>query len=180
VARGYVNQILQLYDEAIEALVEDGISREVIDFRARYQKPRRPTRAFSEFLINKEMGDWAETLVQTEINHRLRGFQAVKYGRAGHIIAGDPSFPQFFDDYHAELANNGKRPDLLIFRDEVWREVGKEVNYQNNISTRINQSFEFFRFFAMDFHFDIGYIFFEVEIHTITNRIWMGTLRCLL
>jgi hypothetical protein len=80
------------------------------------------------------MGDWAEALIQGEINRKLRGYKAVKYGRAGRITAGDPSFPQFFDEYHEELASNGKRPDLLIFQDDVWKEVGRIVNYLEDIS----------------------------------------------
>ena len=121
--RSYVNAVLQTYSKAVKALVEDGISREVIDFHATYKKPRPPTAAFSNFLINREMGDWAEDLLQAEMNYRLSGIKVLKYGNSGRILVGDPRFRKFFHDYHEEVANNGKRPDLLVFREKVCEKM---------------------------------------------------------
>lgn len=75
-----------------------------------------PTMANSEFLTNKEQGDWAEQIVFTAINEHSPEYCAVKYGRSDSLAAGDTGFDEFYQKYQDELNNIGKRPDLLIFR----------------------------------------------------------------
>ncbi len=77
---------------------------------------KRPTLANSEFLTNKEQGDWAEQIVFAAINENSPDYCAVKYGRAESLSAGDPGFDVFYEAYQNELNSIGKRPDLLIFR----------------------------------------------------------------
>lgn len=77
---------------------------------------RPPTMASSEFLTNKEQGDWAEQVVLTAINDCSKEFSAYRYGRADSLAAGDPGFPAFYQSYQEELNTIGKRPDILIFR----------------------------------------------------------------
>lgn len=79
-------------------------------------KGRLPTLASSEFLTNKEQGDWAEEIVYNAINQNSSEYRAVKYGRDDSLSAGDPGFAEFFEAYQAELNDIGKRPDLLVFR----------------------------------------------------------------
>ena len=76
---------------------------------------RPPTMANSEFLTNKEQGDWAEKIVQTAINENEIGLLAVHYGRSESLAAGDEGFEEFYASYQAELNELGKRPDILIF-----------------------------------------------------------------
>ena len=76
---------------------------------------RPPTMASSQFLTNKEQGDWAEEVIFNAINERSEGFRAIRAGRADSVAAGDPSFPDFFAAYQAELNSIGKKPDLLVF-----------------------------------------------------------------
>lgn len=81
---------------------------------------RPPTTANSEFLTNKEQGDWAEQIVLQAINSNSDEYSAVQYGRREDIPAGDPRFADFYAAYQDELNNIGKRPDLLIFhRSEI-------------------------------------------------------------
>ena len=75
-----------------------------------------PTMANSEFLTNKEQGDWAEQIVFTAINENSLDYVAVKYGRSESLAAGEPGFDEFYKAYQDELNNIGKRPDILIFR----------------------------------------------------------------
>jgi type II restriction enzyme len=75
-----------------------------------------PTMASSEFLTNKEQGDWAEQVVFNAINENSSEFCAVKYGRSDTLAAGEDGFEKFYQEYQDELNNIGKRPDLLIFR----------------------------------------------------------------
>jgi type II restriction enzyme len=75
-----------------------------------------PTQASSEFLTNKEQGDWAEQIVYTAINENSPDYCAVMYGRSESLAAGDPGFNEFYQEYQHELNRIGKRPDLLIFR----------------------------------------------------------------
>jgi type II restriction enzyme len=75
-----------------------------------------PTMAYSEFLTNKEQGDWAEQIVFTAINENSPDYVAVRYGRSESLAAGDPGFDEFYQAYQDELNDIGKRPDILIFR----------------------------------------------------------------
>ncbi len=75
-----------------------------------------PTMASSEFLTNKEQGDWAEQIVFTAINENSPDYCAVRYGRSESLAAGDIGFNEFYQAYQDELNMIGKRPDILIFR----------------------------------------------------------------
>ncbi len=97
------------------------IPSEIIDITKPRLRSRPPTQAFSEFLTNREQGDWAESLVQTLINENIPQVKAVKYGKSDDIIAGDPSFPQFYEAYQDELDTIGKKPDVLVFDREVYK-----------------------------------------------------------
>lgn len=77
---------------------------------------RTPTMASSEFLTNKEQGDWAEQIVLDAINENSSDFVAVPYGRSDSLGAGDPGFAQFYQEYQDELNEIGKKPDILIFK----------------------------------------------------------------
>ena len=100
---------------------KDKISRLIDNFPLPIDKSvvidgRPPTSANSEFLTNKEQGDWAERLVVKAINSSPLGFVAVPYGRSDSIAAGDPGFADFYKAYQDELNSIGKRPDVLLFR----------------------------------------------------------------
>jgi type II restriction enzyme len=77
---------------------------------------RIPSTASSEFLTNKEQGDWAERVVLSAINENSSEFIALKYGRGDSLAAGDPGFADFYLAYQDELNHIGKKPDILIFR----------------------------------------------------------------
>lgn len=77
---------------------------------------RPPTMANSEFLTNKEQGDWAEQVVYKAINDFSDDYFAVQYGRSDSIAAGDEGFSDFYIQYQNELNTIGKKPDVLIFR----------------------------------------------------------------
>ena len=79
---------------------------------------RPPTMASSEFLTNKEQGDWAEKLVFNAINSYSKDYCAVKYGRSDSLSAGDSGFKDFYTSYQRELNTIGKKPDLLVFNRE--------------------------------------------------------------
>lgn len=115
----YRNHILEVYDRAIEALVNCGISNDIIDYRRGYITPRRPTAAHSDFLINRQLGDWTETLLRASFNQQFEEFRAVKYGAGGNLIAGETGFTEMFEGYHNEIRTIGKRPDLLIYDHET-------------------------------------------------------------
>lgn len=77
---------------------------------------RLPTLANSEFLTNKEQGDWAEEIVLKAINDHPGDYRAVRYGRDDTLSAGDPGFADFYAAYQDELNAIGKKPDILIYR----------------------------------------------------------------
>jgi type II restriction enzyme len=77
---------------------------------------RPPTLANSEFLTNKEQGDWAEQVTLAAINAHSSEYRAIRYGRDDSLSAGDPGFREFYESYQDELNAIGKKPDLLIYR----------------------------------------------------------------
>ena len=77
---------------------------------------RPPNMANSQFLINKEQGDWAEKIVYKAINEFSDEYFSIKYGRSDSIAAGESGFDEFYKEYQDELNTIGKRPDLLIFK----------------------------------------------------------------
>ena len=81
-------------------------------------KVNKPSSASSNFLTNKEQGDWAEQIVFNAINEYSQDYCAIKYGHMGTMHAGDPGFDDFFKTYVNELKTIGKKPDILIYRRE--------------------------------------------------------------
>jgi hypothetical protein len=88
---------------------------ELVDFDQPRDLARTPTQASSNFITNKEQGDWAENLVTRAINETSNNFIAVKYGKSDDLVAGEEGFDAFYQDFQNELDSIGKRPDLLIF-----------------------------------------------------------------
>ncbi|OHD94271.1 MAG: restriction endonuclease [Sulfurimonas sp. GWF2_37_8] len=88
---------------------------ELVDFAKPRDPARTPTQASSNFITNKEQGDWAENLVTRAINETSTNFIAVKYGKSDSLVAGEDGFDTFYKDFQTELDTIGKRPDLLIF-----------------------------------------------------------------
>ena len=77
---------------------------------------RPPTMASSDFLTNKEQGDWAEQIVLNAVNTHSTEYCAVQYGRSDNPAAGDIGFAEFYSEYQYGLNSIGKKPDILIFR----------------------------------------------------------------
>jgi hypothetical protein len=75
--------------------------------------------ASSDFEKNKAQGDWAEDVLGRAINEAAVPVFAVPCGRSDDLIPGQPGFPEHFECYEDELALIGKRPDLLLVRDEA-------------------------------------------------------------
>ena len=98
---------------------------------------RPPTSANSEFLTNKEQGDWAERLVVKAINESSSGYVAVPYGRSDSIAAGDKGFAEFYRDYQNELNTLGKKPDILLFRDDDAPKCHDELESSECVSRAV-------------------------------------------
>lgn len=102
----------------------------LVDFGQPRDQARTPTQASSNFITNKEQGDWAENLVAKAINGTSNNFVAVKYGKSDDLVAGEYGFDAFFQDFQAELDTIGKRPDLLIFN---------KADFDSNLGFDISQ-----------------------------------------
>lgn len=103
------------YYEKIRELTKK-VPATLVDFTLPRDTARTPTQASSNFITNKEQGDWAENLITRAINETSKNFVAVKYGKSDDRVAGDEGFDQFFQEFQTELDVIGKRPDLLIFK----------------------------------------------------------------
>jgi len=116
------------YNDIITQLIHS-IPETIIDLKVALKRRRPPTQAFSEFLTNREQGDWAENLIRTAINEHIDGTVAVQYGKSDDIVAGEEGFEKFYEAYQDELVTIGKRPDLLLFR-----EIDYDPNCDHDIS----------------------------------------------
>ncbi len=103
------------YVNRVHALLKGIPEERVIKRPATPPKVRVPTQAFTQFVVNREMGDWAEDLVRRGIDEMNSGLSAVRYGRSERIVAGEVGFKEYFESYHKELFSLGKRPDLLLY-----------------------------------------------------------------
>lgn len=102
------------YIDRIDKIISK-ISTTIVDFSKERVRGTAPTQVSSEFLTNKEQGDWAEITLLNGINNNSEKYVAVKYGRDDDIIAGDEKFKEFYQEYQDELDEIGKRPDILVF-----------------------------------------------------------------
>lgn len=105
------------YVDEIERLIES-VDPSLANFAEERKRSSAPTQVSSEFLTNKEQGDWAEKTLLKAINGNSDRYIAVKYGRDDDIVAGEPNFKEFYELYQDELDEIGKRPDILIFAKE--------------------------------------------------------------
>ena len=124
-----------MYKKIIESkvsVIQDKKIRESV--LSKYKTKSAPTQASSNFITNKEQGDWAERLLYNAIDQTLNNFVVVKYGKSDNLIAGDDSFSDFYEEYQKELAEIGKRPDLLIFKKEDYdSKLGRDISaYPHN------------------------------------------------
>lgn len=103
------------YSDKIKELINK-VPVELVDFSQPRDVARIPTQASSNFITNKEQGDWAENLITRAFNETSENYIAVKYGKSDDLVAGDNGFDVFFQEFQKELDTIGKRPDLLIFK----------------------------------------------------------------
>ena len=116
------------YYERITELTKN-VPATLVDFCLPREVARTPTQASSEFITNKEQGDWAENLIFRAINETSKNHVAVKYGKSDDLVAGEEGFDHFFREFQNELDTIGKRPDLLIFRREDFRkDFGADIS----------------------------------------------------
>lgn len=119
---------MNAYISKIQELTSN-ISTSLVDFNSPRDKGRMPTQASSNFITNKEQGDWAENVLFRAINENSEKIVAVRYGKSDDIIAGDDGFLEFYESYQNELDSIGKRPDLLIFKREDYDEkLGQDIS----------------------------------------------------
>lgn len=101
------------YKEHINNLITQ-IPLNVIDFNVTRKRGTPPSQAFSDFITHSEQGDWAEQLFFSSLKESGLPYCPVRYGKSDKIIAGDPEFKAFYNQYQDELASIGKRPDILL------------------------------------------------------------------
>ncbi len=117
------------YLEKIQELSKS-VPISLVDFELPREKARTPTQASSNFITNREQGDWAENLILKAINETSNGYVAVKYGKSDSIIAGEVGFDKFYQEFQNELDTIGKRPDILIFKkDDFISDFGYDISH---------------------------------------------------
>lgn len=116
------------YFETIKDITAN-ISSELVDFTQERTISSPPTQATSNFITNKEQGDWAERLIMRAINEVSRNYVAVHYGKNDDLIAGEDGFDTLYKEFQEELDAIGKRPDILIFKKSDYRkDLGLDIS----------------------------------------------------
>lgn len=116
------------YLELVNSIIKN-ICSDLVDFSKPRDNVRKPTQASSNFITNKEQGDWAENLVFQAINNSNIGYVAVKYGKSDDIVAGEEGFDKFYEEFQQELDTIGKRPDILIFKKSDFNQtLGNDIS----------------------------------------------------
>lgn len=109
--------------------ITKSIPTSIVDFTIPRDRTSPPTQASSNFITNKEQGDWAEDLIFRAINETSKNYVAIRYGKSDDLIAGDAGFDEFYTDFQDELDTIGKRPDLLVFKKEDFdKSLGFDIS----------------------------------------------------
>ncbi len=115
---GYPDQLREAMTGAARALERQRIDARFLQFGGPGEIPskkiRIPQPALSEFLANRAMGDWAETILASGIREAAPDWRVIPYGESDRIAAGEPGFKEFYLNRTEGLRMYGKRPDLLI------------------------------------------------------------------
>ena len=89
---------MESYSKIISSICSK-IHTGLVDFSEPRSEASMPTQASSEFITNKQQGDWAEDLLFRAINENSDAIVAVRYGKSDDLVAGDEGFDTFFHDY---------------------------------------------------------------------------------
>lgn len=123
---------MEKYKDIINNICSN-IHTDLIDFNEPRSEASRPGQASSEFITNKQQGNWAEDVIFRAINENSKDIVAVHYGKSDDLVAGDPGFDKFFNDYQNELDTIGKRPDLLLFKaGDFDASLGYDISSKNH------------------------------------------------
>lgn len=121
-----------MYKDIINNICQN-IHTGLIDFDEPRSEASMPTQASSEFITNKQQGDWAEDVIFRAINDNSNNIVAVRYGKSDDLVAGDMGFEQFFNEYQHELDTIGKRPDILLFnRSDFDVQLGYDISSKSS------------------------------------------------
>ena len=77
---------MNYYDKIRESI--QAVPTTIINWEIERKRGKPPTQAFSEFLTNREQGDWAENLVLKAINSNSKNFNGFKYVKSENFVAG--------------------------------------------------------------------------------------------
>ena len=120
------------YSDEIRELVKL-IPPTIIDFSQERDRASSPTQTSSNFITNKEQGDWAEDLIFRAISETSENYVVVRYGKSDDLIAGDEGFDKFYNEFQNELDAIGKRPDLLVFKkNDFDASLGRDISKINH------------------------------------------------
>ena len=156
------------YIDRIQELTKN-IPATLVDFSLPRDPARTPTQASSNFITNKEQGDWAEALIMRAINETSASLVAVKYGKSDDLVAGEEGFDSFYKDFQHELDTIGKRPDLLIFKKADYNEsLGLDISHvaHSEISEYVKQAIAGIEVRSSAFLIDQ----YELAMHTRANK----------
>jgi len=96
----YFKELKANAEKVKSVLSAKGIDKKYLQFGGEGLKSNKkvkvPTVAFSNFLANRAMGDWAEEILSTAINETSNEYKAIHYGDSDDISAGEEGFKEFY------------------------------------------------------------------------------------
>lgn len=76
---------------------------EIADFSTPRHPANQPTQATSNFITNKEQGDWAENIFKDAVNNTSTNYIAVKYGKSEILLQEIQVLPNSFRSFNRNL-----------------------------------------------------------------------------
>ncbi|MFZ1019784.1 MAG: AccI family restriction endonuclease [Minisyncoccia bacterium] len=113
------------YCDKIKELTKN-VPATMVDFNIPRDIARTPTQASSNFITNKEQGDWAENLITRAINENSKNYIAVKYGKSDNLVAGEYGFEQIL-----KIISNPNNEDVIF-------SVETDTKNQNKTTIKID------------------------------------------
>lgn len=115
----YFSTLSSLIPELKAVLTSKGIEERYLSFGGELpldgKRVTIPTDARSEFLANRAMGDWAESILADALNRMSPDkYRTIHYGDTDSTSAGEEGFKEAYLAGKEETRKFGKRPDLLL------------------------------------------------------------------
>jgi hypothetical protein len=119
----YCERVSARKDEVVATLRKKGVKDAHLAFGGPGAEPKRKLSNISgersDFSVHRPVGDWAEQITIEALSNAFPEWQVARYGDTYSGRAGSAEFNELRKRQMLETRLYGKRPDLLIFPEDV-------------------------------------------------------------